>query len=129
MDIGFGIFPSEVVVPFGEALPVFILIRGIRKLLLKRIVPANDLGGQIGRLTRHWPAVLGLYLFVSNAPRLPSLFRYTDLVLDLYLYFTATLAVIRISVWLLRRFLDEMEIAAPVSQAVSTGIYTVFSLL
>jgi trehalose 6-phosphate synthase len=122
-------FPWEVALALAEAALVFLFIRTVRKILLRRIDPSKEIGRQIGRLTRYWPIVLGLYLFLVNFQRLPSLFRYTYTVLDFYLYLTATLVMIQISIWIIRRFLDEKEIAAPMSQSVYNGIHGLFFLL
>ena len=127
--IDLGEFWSEIALALLEGSLVFILVRSIRKVLLKWVSSSEEVGGQIGRLTRYWAIVLGFYAFLSNFPRLPFLFRYAYRFLDGYLYLTATLAVIQISIWILRRFLDEKGIAAPMSHSVYNAIYGLFFLL
>lgn len=122
-------FPWEFALAFGEAALVFLVSGSLRKVLLRWIDPSKEIGVQIGRLTRYWPFVLALYAYLSNISRLPSLFRYTHKVLDFYLYLTATLVLIQVSIWILRRFLDDKQIAAPMSQAVYNGIRGIFFLL
>lgn len=122
-------FPWEVAFALGEAALVFILSRVIRQFLLRRVDPSKEIGQRVGQLTRFWPYMLAFYAFLSNFPRLPYIFRYTHNILDFYLYLTGTLVVIQISNWILRKFLDEKEIAAPISQAVYKGIYGIFFLL
>src|SRR5579885_3253436 len=97
--IDLGDFSSEIAVAPLEGKHVFILVRSIRKVLLKWVSSSEEVGGQIGRLTRYWAISLGLYAFLSNFPRLPFLFRYAYRFLEVYLYLTATLAVIQISIW------------------------------
>ncbi|NKE70086.1 trehalose-6-phosphate synthase [Candidatus Manganitrophus noduliformans] len=125
-------FPWELAFLFGLAGVVMASAHFLRKFLLRQLTASEDLGDlarRMGRLSYYWPSVLGVYVLLTHLPDQPRALKHADKLLDLYLFATGTLMAIEFSIWVIRRFLREKGIAAPISKSVFNGVYALFVLL